>query len=68
MCIDAINTFFEYGIEQLNYHDKRWLLLSMVQAGRFIDYQYIFNEGVIAFKYAHSFNLKHILLLPTQMH
>jgi len=68
LCIDAINTFFEYGIEQLNYHDKRWLLLSMVQAGRFIDYQYIFNEGVIAFKYAQSFNLKHILLLPTQMH
>ena len=68
LCIDAINTFFEYGIEQLNYHDKRWLLLSMVQAGRFIGCQYIFNEGVIAFKYTHSFNLKHILLLPTQMH
>lgn len=40
----------------------------MVQAGRPIGYQYIFTEGVIAFKYTHSFNLKHILLLPTQMH
>ena len=68
LCIDAINTFFEYGIEQLNYHDKRWLLLSMVQAGRFIGFQYTTNEDVIEFKYTHSFNLKNILLLPTQMH
>ena len=68
LCIDAINTFFEYGIEQLNYHDKRWLLLSMAQAGISIGCQYIFNEGITAFKYTHSFNLKHILLLPTQMH
>lgn len=65
LCIDVINTFFEYGIEQLNYHDKGWLLLSMVQAGRFIACQYTTNEGVIAFKYTHPFNLKHILLLPT---
>jgi len=68
LCIDAINTFFECGIEKLSYYDKRWLLLSMAQAGRFIGCQYTYNEGAIEFKHTHPFNLKHILLLPTQMY
>jgi len=40
----------------------------MAQAGRFIGCQYTYNEGAIEFKHTHPFNLKHILLLPTQMY